>query len=65
MKRKKFLVTTVVCILVVACLTGCEWSWLDSKINDIKGELVGNSFTIESYDHYGQKKQTRQRRKAA
>lgn len=34
-------------------LSGC--SMLESKINDIKGNLVGNGYDIYTYDNYGDK----------
>ena len=52
MKRnKKVLVFMLVFMLGVTSLTGC--SYLDSKIKDIKGELIGNSFDISIYDNFG------------
>ena len=46
--RKIFLSVIVVCILVT--LTGC--SWFQSKIKEIKGDLIGNEFKVEIYDNY-------------
>lgn len=52
MKSKKRLVALVlVFVLSVMSLSGC--SWLDSKIKDMKGELIGNSFDISIYDNFG------------
>ena len=34
-------------------LSGC--SMLESKINDLKGNLVGNGYDIYTYDNYGEK----------
>lgn len=52
MKRnKKVLCLVLVFMLGVISLTGC--SYLDSKIKDIKGELIGNSFDISIYDNFG------------
>lgn len=52
MKSKKRLVVLVlVFVLSVMSLSGC--SWLDSKIKDMKGELIGNSFDISIYDNFG------------
>lgn len=52
MKRnKKVLCLVLVFMLGVTSLTGC--SYLDSKIKDIKGELIGNSFDISIYDNFG------------
>lgn len=36
----------------VIALSGC--SMIESTINDIKGDLVGNSFYAEFYDNYGE-----------
>ena len=49
--KKKILIALTVMILVIG--TGC--SMLESEINDIKGALVGNGFTIYTYDNYGDK----------
>lgn len=51
MKKKIFnvLLTLLVCVQ----LTGC--SFIGSKIQDIKGSLIGDSYTIEFYDNYGAK----------
>jgi len=44
----------MVIILIVAAsigMVGC--AWIQSKVTDIKGRLIGNSFTISEYDNYG------------
>ena len=38
-------------ILVLANFSSC--AFLKNKLKNIKGELVGNSFTIDFYDNYG------------
>lgn len=38
-------------ILVLATFSSC--AFLKNKLKNIKGELVGNSFTIDFYDNYG------------
>lgn len=48
MKRKYKLLLSLLCLFM---LTGC--SWIDSKIKDFKGELIGNSFNISVYDNFG------------
>lgn len=48
MKRKYKLLLSLLCGFM---LTGC--SWIDSKIKDFKGELIGNSFNISVYDNFG------------
>lgn len=42
----------VLAVLVAAPLGGC--SAIESAINDMKGDLVGNGYVIETYDNYGQ-----------
>jgi hypothetical protein len=37
-------------------LTGC--AMFESKINDIKGNLVGNGYTIDTFDNYGKRVMT-------
>lgn len=51
MKIKKVLcvLLTTVCI---SSFAGC--SMIESKINDLKGNLVGNSYNITTYDNYGE-----------
>lgn len=49
-KRKYFMVLLLV-VAVVFNMTGC--AWLDSKIADMKGELIGNSFDVSIYDNFG------------
>ena len=49
MKNKKILF--LIAIVFVFALSGC--ASLRSYLNDLKGNLVGNSFTIETYDNYG------------
>ena len=42
-------VISIICCCLL--LSGC--SWIDSRIKDMKGELVGNSFNISVYDNFG------------
>lgn len=37
-------------------LTGC--SWISSKIHEFKGSLIGNSYTIDTFDNFGRKVMT-------
>lgn len=53
MKRIKALLATIICICVITWLTGCAAN--DDYMNDVKGNLSGNSYTIYTYDNYGQK----------
>ena len=36
-------------------LSGCDIAWFSSTINELKGSLIGNSYTIGTYDNYGNK----------
>ena len=47
MKNKKVLIS----LLIIALLTGC--ATIGSYLNDLKGNLIGNSFLIETYDNSG------------
>ena len=49
-KKKRLFVALLTAILVVA-LTGC--SKLGSIINEIHGSLIGNNYTVYTYDNYG------------
>lgn len=49
--KKKLVALALVFVLTVTSLSGC--AWLDSKIADMKGELIGNSFDISIYDNFG------------
>ncbi|MDD7281419.1 DUF5052 family protein [Floccifex sp.] len=41
----------ILVVLMCFLLSGC--SLFQSKINDIKGNLIGNGYTIYTYDNYG------------
>ena len=56
MKRIKALLATIICICIITCLTGCAAN--GDYMNDVKGNLSGNSYTICTYDNYGQKVMT-------
>lgn len=56
MKRIKALLATIICICIITCLTGCAAN--GDYMNDVKGNLSGNSYTIYTYDNYGQKVMT-------
>lgn len=49
-KKKRIFVALLTAIQVVA-LTGC--SKLGSIINEIHGSLIGNNYTVYTYDNYG------------
>ena len=50
--RKKIFKFVLIAILCLQ-FTGC--AYLGSKVQDIKGTLIGDSYTIEFYDNYGAK----------
>lgn len=56
MKRIKLILAAIICICIVSGLTGCAAN--DDYMNDVKGNLSGNSYTIYTYDNYGQKVMT-------
>ncbi len=56
MKRIKTLLAIITCICIITWLTGCAAN--DDYMNDVKGNLSGNSYTIYTYDNYGQKVMT-------
>lgn len=51
MKNSKLWLPLILCLTLL--LSSC--AILDSKINDIKGSLIGNAYTISTYDNYGNK----------
>lgn len=50
-KNVKKLTAVILMMLMVFSISGC--AILDSKLNDIKGDMIGNSYTIRTYDNYG------------
>lgn len=57
MKKKiKIAIITVLCICLSFGATGC--AWLEDTVNEIQGNLVGNGYTIRTYDNYGNKVMT-------
>lgn len=53
MKRK--ILGVLIIVSMIFCLSGCDIASWNSKVNDIKGQLVGNSFECQFYDNYGEK----------
>lgn len=49
-KRKKHILLLLALVTVLA-FSGC--AKLASRLNDIKGSLIGNQYTIYTYDNYG------------
>ena len=50
-KKKKRIFAVLLSAILVVALTGC--SKLDSIINEIHGSLIGNNYTVYTYDNYG------------
>ena len=50
MKNTRKTVAIIFCVMMMAVLSGC--AALDSAINDFKGNLVGNDYTITSCHRY-------------
>lgn len=48
---RKRIISTLAIVAVMLSLSGC--SMLESAVNDIKGNLVGNGYDIYTYDNYG------------
>ena len=56
MKRKQVLkrvLLVVLAMVIIASLSSC--ALLQSKVNSLKGSLIGVSYTAEFYDNYGVK----------
>ena len=51
--KKKILVTVLIMIMVIGCLPGCA-VW-DNDINEIKGEITGNTYNATFYSNDGNK----------
>lgn len=47
---RKVIFIVLICAMV-GMLGGC--GWLSNEVKNIKGELIGNHFTIDFYDHFG------------
>ena len=52
---KKRILSVILVAVLLFSLTGCDIASWNSKVNDIKGQLVGNSFECQFYDNYGEK----------
>lgn len=55
-KKLKIMLLAILCLCFAGGAAGC--ALMDDAINDIKGDLVGNGYTIRTYDNYGQKVMT-------
>ena len=49
MKQKRFMILS----LLIAVLALCGCAGIQSTLNEWQGNLVGVSFTVETYDNYG------------
>ena len=58
MKKKSFVryLASLCIIIMLFSLSSC--GWFGNKMKNIKGELIGNDFTISFYDHFGTNTQT-------
>ena len=52
---RKFL-CVLLCISIITSMTGC--TAFDDAINELKSNLVGNGYTIRTYDNYGNRVMT-------
>ena len=55
-KKLKIMLLAILCLCFAGGTVGC--ALMDDAINDIKGDLVGNGYTIRTYDNYGEKVMT-------
>lgn len=59
MKKKKIIAVAMVVVALSLLFTGCSslkdfnWEGLDSYVSSMKGELTSNSFTIDTFDNFG------------
>lgn len=51
--NKKTLCIILAAVLFIVPLSG--WAWFESIVDAIQGNLVGKSYTIYTYDNYGEK----------
>lgn len=52
---RKRIASAFTIVLLTLSLAGCDIASWGSCINDIKGQLVGNSFECQFYDNYGER----------
>ena len=52
---RKRIASVFTIILLTLSFAGCDIASWKSGINDIKGQLVGNSFECQFYDNYGER----------
>ena len=56
MKNCKKILLGLTAMLLVFSLTGC--AFFENMISEIRGDLIGNNYTITAYDNYGEKNLT-------
>ena len=49
-KKLRLILLVTLCLCLIGGVTGC--AVLDDTINEIKGNLVGNGYTIRTYDNH-------------
>lgn len=52
---KKRILSVLLVVILLFSLIGCDIASWNSAVNDIKGQLVGNSFECQFYDNHGEK----------
>lgn len=51
---KKKVLSVILLLTMLISMSGCEFAMLESKVNDLKGQLQGISFDCQFYDNYGE-----------
>lgn len=55
MRKIKKVFLTGICLIAMVSFCGCSIAGIRSKLDDIKGELIGNKFECQFYDNYGER----------
>ena len=56
--KKRRIVSLILVVALLFSFSGCsllDFAWLESEINEIRGRLIGVSYTADFYDNYGKK----------
>ena len=53
-KRNKFLVVVALVVLTVFALVGCEWAGFGSSLNELSGNIKGNTYECQFYSNSGE-----------
>ena len=53
MKNKRFVRYTAILCTLTMMLSLSSCAWLGNTMKNVKGELIGNDFTIDFYDNFG------------